>query len=198
MRAIEKLPVDRYQSAEVMADQLEEFATSRTGLRSEVLVISAMEHAGLLQPSEAVGSPAPAQRRRASVRRSVAGLAVIGTLAVSGGVALQATAARNGEEAGARPLELMPGSPGYLRVMATPWAEVWVDGQRVDVTPFARAIPLSAGTHYVTFVHPNAPVEKRAITIARGEVRTLDVVMTIAERDGVDGGAQGPRAERGK
>jgi serine/threonine-protein kinase len=82
--------------------------------------------------------------------------------------------------------------------MATPWAEVWVDGQRVDVTPFARAIPLSAGTHYVTFVHPNAPVEKRAITIARGEVRTLDVVMTIAERDGVDGGAQGPRAERGK
>jgi serine/threonine-protein kinase len=75
---------------------------------------------------------------------------------------------------------------------------VWVDGQRVDVTPFARAIPLSAGTHYVTFVHPNAPVEKRAIAIARGEVRTLDVVMTIAERDGVDGGAQGPRAERGK
>jgi serine/threonine-protein kinase len=66
-------------------------------------------------------------------------------------------------------------------VLATPWAEVWVDGQRIDVTPFARAIPLPGGTHYVTLVHPSAPVEKRTVSIPAGETRTVDVVMAVTE-----------------
>jgi hypothetical protein len=199
MRAIEKLPVDRFQSAEVMADQLEEIATSRTGLRSDRLVIQALEHAGLAEPSEAASGPPPAQRRRASVQRAIAGLAFLGAVAVGGGAAIQASATRDGEAAGARPLELTPPSPGFLRVLATPWAEVWVDGQRVDFTPFARAIPLAAGTHYLTFAHPNAPPEKRTIAIVKGEVRTVDVVMAVSGTTLFeDAGAQGPRAERGK
>ena len=62
------------------------------------------------------------------------------------GIALQATAHREGRRRRVRdPLELVPAAPGFLRVLATPWAEVWVDGQRIDVTPFARGIPLAAG-----------------------------------------------------
>jgi hypothetical protein len=198
MRAIEKLPVDRFQSADVMAEQLEEFATAHSGLRSEKLVVNALEHAGLV-PRTTQGTRAPALSRRASIRRAIAGLAVLGGAAVVGAAAIQATANREGEPAGVRPLELAPASPGYLRFLVTPWAEVWVDGQRVDVTPFARAIPLPAGRHYVTLVHPNAPIEKRTVSIATGETRVIDVVMAIAElapRD--DAGAQGPRAEREK
>jgi serine/threonine-protein kinase len=95
--------------------------------------------------------------------------------------------------AGTRPLELVPSAPGYLRVLATPWAEVWIDGQRVDTTPFARAIPLPPGMHYVTLVHPSAPVEKRTIAIAAGETRTIDVVLAVpdlAPKD--DAGAHEP------
>lgn len=199
MRAIEKLPVDRFQSAEVMAEQLEEFAMARSGLRSEKLVVNALEHAGLVAPRAAVGTREPAQSRRASVRRAIAGLGVLGGAAVVGGAAIQATTNREGEPAGARPLDLTPVSPGYLRVLATPWAEVWVDGQRVDVTPFARAIPLPAGKHYVTLVHPNAPIEKRTVSITTSETCTIDVVMAVGElapRD--DAGALGPHAEREK
>ncbi len=40
----------------------------------------------------------------------------------------------------------------------------------------------------MTLIHPSAPVEKRAVVIASGEVRTLDVVMALrdadSERDG--------------
>ncbi len=199
MRAIEKLPVDRFQSAEAMAEQLDEFATTRTGLRGEKLVVQALEHAGLAASSGAAAGPAPAQRRRASVRRAVAGLAVLGAVAVAGGAAIQTAATHDGEAAGARPLELTPAGPGYLRVLAAPWAEVWVDGQRVDFTPFARAIPLAAGTHYVTLVHPNAPMEKRTIAIAKGETRTVDVVMAVSATPVEDaGGAQGAHAEREK
>ncbi len=203
MRAIEKLPVDRFQSADVMAEQLEEIVTTRTGLRGERVVVQALEHAGLVPSQEAtVGAP-PALRRRASVRRAVAGLGVLGAIAVGGGVAIQESATHAGETAGARPLELTPAGPGFLRVLAAPWAEVWIDGQRVDFTPFARAIPLLPGVHYVTLVHPSAPVEKRTVTIARGETRTLDVVMALSALGAatsalVDDAGQPLRAERGR
>jgi len=199
MRAIEKLPADRFQTAEAFAQNLEELADARSGLRSEALVVSALEHASLVPPREGSGEAAPRERARASVRRAIAGLAVLGGVAIAGGIGLQATARREGQSAGSRPLELLPAAPGYLRVLATPWAEVWVDGQRVDVTPFARGIPLPPGTHYVTLVHPSAPVEKRAIVVASGETRTIDVVMGVSDltpRD--DAGATEPSAEREK
>ena len=157
----------------------------------------ALEYAGLVPAREGADTVAPRVRARESVRRAIAGLAVIGSLAVAGGIVIETTAQREGQAAGARPLELVPAAPGMLRVLATPWAEVWVDGQRVDVTPFARGIPLTPGTHYVTLVHPSAPVEKRTIVIVAGETRTLDVVMAVpdlAPKD--DGGGPEPSAER--
>jgi hypothetical protein len=199
MRAIEKLPADRFQTAEALAQNLEDLATARSGLRSEELVVRALEHAGLVPLREGSSEAAPRERARASVRRAIAGLAVLGAAAVAGGIVLQATAHREGLTAGSRPLEMLPSAPGYLRVLATPWAEVWVDGQRVDVTPFARGIPLPPGTHYVTLVHPNAPVEKRTLVVASGETRTIDVVMAISDlapREESD--AAEPRAQREK
>jgi hypothetical protein len=179
MRAIEKLPLDRFQTAESIAEGLEELATSRAGLRGEQLVVLALEHAGLVVAPDAASAEVPSRQKRASVRRSIGGLAFLGGLAVVGGTFVQTTARREGEAAGAHPLELVPPSQGFLRVLATPWAEVWVDGQRLDVTPFARAIPLPAGTHYVTLVHPSAPLEKRTVVIVSGETRTIDAVMAV-------------------
>jgi len=197
MRAIEKLPADRFQSAEDLAEQLDELAEARSGMHGDALVVRALEHAGLVAPVEGAASATPRESKRASVRRAIAGLAVIGALAVGGGIVIQGTAQRQGRAAGAQPLELVPASPGFLRVLATPWAEVWVDGQRIDVTPFARGIPLPPGTHYVTLVHPGAAVEKRTVAIASGETRTIDVVMAVpdlAPRE--DAGTSEPSAER--
>ncbi len=179
MRAIQKLPADRFPTAEAMAVELEELVTARSDLRGETLLVQALESAGLVSPSEAADGAVPARRKRASLRRAIVGLAVLGAACAAGASVLQVTTDRGGESAGARPLDLLPPSPGYLRVLATPWAEVWVDGQRVDVTPFARAIPLPEGTHYVTLVHPSAPLEKRTIAIVRGETRTIDAVMAV-------------------
>jgi serine/threonine-protein kinase len=199
MRAIEKLPADRFQSAEALAEELEELALSRWGLRSDRLVLRALEHAGLATASDATDAVTPKASKRASVRRATIGLAVLGAFAVAGGAVLQASAHREGQAAGEAPLELAPASPGFLRVLATPWAEVWVDGQRLDVTPFARGIPLPPGTHYVTLVHPNAPVEKRSVAIAAGETRTIDVVMAVPELSPkTDAGWSEPSAEKEK
>jgi eukaryotic-like serine/threonine-protein kinase len=181
MRAIEKRPADRFRSAEAFSERLEELAIARSGVRGEKLVVRALAHAGLVAAGETAGAAVPKPKTRASVRQATAGIAILGAVAIAGGGALQAAAHREGQAAGARPLELVPLAPGYLRVLATPWAEVWIDGQRVDETPSARRLPLSPGTHYVTLIHPNAPVEKRTISVASGETRTIDVVMAVPD-----------------
>jgi serine/threonine-protein kinase len=191
MRAIEKAPADRFQSAEAMAQQLEELATPRSGLSGDRMVIRALEAVGVVGHTNAGASAAPARRKQETLRRAIAGLAAIGAVVVAGGGALQASGHRRGDTGGASALELVPASPGYLRVLATPWAELWIDGQRIDVTPIARPIPLTAGLHYVTLVHPHAPIEKRTLSVAAGEVQTVDVVMAVGD-DAAPAGASVP------
>lgn len=121
-----------------------------------------------------------------SLSRVVFGFTVIAAVFVGGAVALEATNARARErDVGARPLELAPRHGGGLRVVATPWAHVSVDGQQVETTPFARPIPLAAGKHWVTLMHPEgaAPIE-REIEIVPGEVVTLDVTIPLLPEDG--------------
>ena len=167
-------------------------------MRGERLVTMALEHAGLVPVIAAEGAAALPIHSRASVRRAVAGLAVLGCFAIASGVGLQATAHREGQNAGVAPLELVPAAAGFLHVLATPWADVWVDGQHVETTPFARAIPLSPGTHYVMLVHPDAPTEKRVIAVTAGETRTLDVVMAVTDPSSTDEAGPQTSAERSK
>ncbi len=199
MRAIEKLPANRYATAEALAVELEEIASPGSGLRGDRHVMRALENAGLVSPAEAGPAAAPRRRRRSSTRRAIAGLAVLGGAALGGGALLQTASGSHRDPGDAPPLELAPAAPGFLRVLATPWAEIWIDGQRIDVTPLARAIPLASGTHYVTLVHPRAPVDKRAITVAPGETRTIDAIMAVPELLPKDEArAPQPSAERDK
>jgi eukaryotic-like serine/threonine-protein kinase len=94
-----------------------------------------------------------------------------------------------------------------LRVVASPWADVWVDGVKVDTTPFARSIPLTPEKHILTFKHPFAPDEERRIEPTAGETLSVDVTMQVEPGDaGVkDSGADAmaprthdPEVPRGK
>jgi serine/threonine-protein kinase len=84
----------------------------------------------------------------------------------------------------------MPAQAGFLRVVARPWAEVIVDGQRIDVTPFARPIPLAEGTHYVTLKHPTAGDERRVVKVTAGETIMLDVTMSVKGLTQADAGVE--------
>ena len=55
----------------------------------------------------------------------------------------------------------------------------------METTPFARAIPLPAGKHFVRLSHPDAPAVDREIDVVAGEIVMLDVTMTL-------GGPGGP------
>jgi serine/threonine-protein kinase len=182
MRAIEKLPGDRFQTAGALADELEGLAGIGCGLRSDKRTLRALAQSGVIPPTADESAAAqPIRRKRDPVRRALMGTAVLGAAVVSAAVFLQSTAPRSEDAAGVLPLELAPANPGFLRVLATPWAEVWVDGQQVETTPFARPIPLRPGMHYLALVHPKAPVERRTVEIASGETKTLDVLMSVGE-----------------
>src|SRR5262249_26282915 len=64
---------------------------------------------------------------------------------------------------------------GYLRVVANPWAEVWVDGKKLETTPVARRLSVAAGMHKVEFKNPFFQTETREITVLRDETTNLRV-----------------------
>jgi eukaryotic-like serine/threonine-protein kinase len=185
-RCLEKMPSDRFFSASELALALDAVLADAGG-SSRDQILRALADAGLVDGG-AKSAPEPPPSRalataRAPLQPAVLGLILCSALIIGGGVVLQWAAWREGAGAAARGrstrLELAPAQAGFLRVVAEPWAHVIVDGQRVETTPFARAIPLPAGTHYVRLEHPNARTERRTVQLAPGETVLLDVKLEI-------------------
>lgn len=73
-----------------------------------------------------------------------------------------------------------PGSEkARVRVLAHPWADVYVDGQLVDTTPVGHPLLLSPGRHEIVFRHPRASEQRRSIEVAPGEALTVEVEMPV-------------------
>lgn len=53
---------------------------------------------------------------------------------------------------------------GTLNLNALPWAEVWLDGERVGETPLGD-LPVTIGSHEIIFRHPQLGEQRRATTV---------------------------------
>ena len=192
MSCLEKNPEDRPANAGVLAEQLEAFVRARTEASFAELAVAALI-AARLRPAE-----------RSTVRvRSVSRALVPrpwnshwtllgGTAALLAGLGAVRLAARAeaAEPSGlAVPTATRVVGGGEVRVLATPWAEVSIDGHLVDVTPVASPIALAAGAHYLAFAHPAAPTELRRIVLKAGESVTVDVTMAVPGALGLGGPA---------
>jgi hypothetical protein len=192
MKLLQRNPADRHASARELAEELAAFLRGFSGASPQRLVVSALSEAGYVKEEGSRRIDTKAARRSEiaiqSLRHVVLGFVGIGAAFVllAGASELVARDSRTVRAAGEKPLELAPAKAGSLHVLATPWAEVAVDGQYVDTTPFARAIPLAPGPHFVTLTHPNAKPENRAIVVRSDEQVTVDVTLEV---EGVDAGA---------
>lgn len=64
-------------------------------------------------------------------------------------------------EAAARPATpKAPRGRGWLELRVHPWAEVWVDGRKMGVTP-VEPIELTAGRHQLRLTNPDAAIERK-------------------------------------
>ncbi len=200
LHCLEKMPSDRFHTTGELVVALKRVLENLGEATPHVLVAQQLAAAGLvvdelLGESEApISLPSP---RPFPLWQAAGGLLPLAALAVAGGLVIQ-YGLPHGNEAGARGhtprLELAPEDAAHLHVVAQPWAHVDVDGQRVDTTPFARAIPLAPGRHYVRLAHPNAPDERRTVDVTAGETVLLDVQMMVALPPDPDAGAPAPSA----
>jgi serine/threonine-protein kinase len=195
MRCIEKLPGDRFATAREVASSLQSILRAETTAPTEEIIAAELVRGKFVSelPAHRRGSQQslvidPSRAPLWPVLRGFLGFLLV---AIAGGFAIQMQAGRAEADASGKkgPLELVPSRAGFLRVVARPWAEVVVDGQRIDVTPFARPIPLAGGTHYVTLKHPKANDERRVVKVTPGETVMLDVTMGLKGTTPADAGA---------
>ena len=183
-RCLEKMPSDRFDSSLEACTILEAAARELGAAPTPPLLRDTLIRARLVEGSLPKGlNPKQAQAVEGRVGVAVGGLFVALALVLTGGASIQllsskAVGSSVAAQAGRR-LELLPAGRAFLRVVAHPWAHVIVDGQEVEITPFARPVPLSAGSHYVRLEHPNAPVERRTIELTPGETLLLDVTLKV-------------------
>jgi serine/threonine-protein kinase len=183
---LQKVPADRHGSARELRSALEQVYALSSSLPRRHAISLALARARLIErpppvdrEQQDLASVPVARPSIASAVRMLLGMLV---LIVLGGALIHVAFRAEMEgsaSVGRSPLELVPASSGAVRVLARPWAHVVVDGQFVETTPFARAIPLAPGTHHVTLKHPAAPDERRTVRLAPGERVVLDVTMRV-------------------
>ena len=64
---------------------------------------------------------------------------------------------------------------GGIKVLAYPWAKIYIDGEYVETTPTSKIIKLPVGEHKITFSHPNFPSVTRKVNIKENETREIVV-----------------------
>lgn len=184
-RCLEKLPSDRIGSASELASELRQSLAEVWDGTPEQAILSALAGAGLAEAKAAPQKPALRVARRTSLGSVALGLFLIGLGVVASGYVLRrAFGPAEASRRAAAPLSTPGAEAAELRVVAHPWAHVFVDGQQRETTPFARPIELSPGTHYIRLEHPNAVAERRTVTMAAGEAVLLEVDMKVLAPQG--------------
>ncbi len=66
-----------------------------------------------------------------------------------------------------------PTGPAVIRLVALPWADVFIDDQKVGTTPIFRTTTLPAGRHTLRLVNPNFPALSRVLQLQSGQSEEL-------------------------
>jgi len=66
---------------------------------------------------------------------------------------------------------------GGLFVECLPWAEVHVDGEKVETTPMTKPLTLAEGEHTIKLINEDYPVYTKVIQVAQGKVTRISVLL---------------------
>ncbi len=178
-RCLEKLPADRIGSAAELAAGLRAALSESWDGPPESAILALLASLGLGEVKTSAARKPHRETPRTSLVSITLGFLVITLgIVVSGYGLRRAFGPAEASRRAAAP-EAAPVGAAELRVVAHPWAHVFVDGQQRETTPFARPIRLTPGTHYIRLEHPAAPPERRTLTLSAGEAVLLEVNMKV-------------------
>ncbi|MEO8703181.1 MAG: hypothetical protein ABI867_24255, partial [Kofleriaceae bacterium] len=163
-KCLEKQPRDRWRSAQHMVMALERFLAKHVEMNHHgrlVLFLRANNVITELEAEEYLNSQAlggekggalPNMQARHAVRSGLVAHAVtFGVLALIIGLIhvapLQATPVTSADTGTAEP------GRGFVKINATPWANITIDETRKLSTPLGRPIELGEGAHRIVFTH---------------------------------------------
>jgi hypothetical protein len=74
----------------------------------------------------------------------------------------------------------VPLPKGVIHINASPWAEVWIDGEKAGETPLGN-LPIAIGPHEIVFKHPELGEQRHAATVMAGTPARLSVDLTKSQ-----------------
>ena len=191
-RCMEKLPSNRYPSAQALASDLEEFLKTRVAGSYNARLVRFLKDEGVLDAETAgeILDRGGAYERPGEAKRTLlAQLARVNAIVLAGvligGLVIQVVSPGPGSagEAAVTAPTVDPGT-AYLRVIADPWAEVWVDGRRLDTTPVDRRLPVPAGRRWLKLVNPYYREHVEQLDLRPEELREVKVRLEAAAAPG--------------
>jgi serine/threonine-protein kinase len=189
MRCLAKEPCDRYLATGDLRRELDDFVTDRISMNYAGRMTSFLFHNELISRDEAETFVNPKSLDDAELIREDSGLpaplklktivGVQGVVSVSILLWILLVSALVGVD----PLTVVSPLPdGHLKVVAWPWAELYIDGVYVDTTPVARSFSLPPGIHELTFMNPYFPTIRRKVLIESSNPKKIRVNLTSRQR----------------
>ncbi len=175
LRCLAKEPIDRWKSTADLRRALESFVAPRVNMHYSGRLLTYLYHTKIITASETetfvpkdtlmdkqllredAGMPPPLKLGTIVKVQGALGMAMLVWILL---VHLLSSMASS-QSAAATSV----GPPGALKVVAWPWAKIYIDGAYADTTPVARSFSLSPGIHKVTLKNPYFFSETRKVLI---------------------------------
>jgi eukaryotic-like serine/threonine-protein kinase len=164
LKCMAKEPDDRYTSTGDLRREIESCLSRRVKMNYSGRIVTYLFHKGLVEGDEARTFVQPKVLEESDLIREDENLPpalsvkMIGAIQAILGCSLLLwiltvnMVAGPGNEAAAA---VASGPPGALKVVAWPWAKIYIDGAYVETTPVARSFSLSPGIHEVVLKNPH-------------------------------------------
>jgi serine/threonine-protein kinase len=178
-RCMQKAPRDRWRSTQDLVLALERFLARRVEMNYHARLVQFLKNTGVVTPEEAaeylkeISPQEPNKATRQLVRRvaavngSIVGAVALTALLIE--VAPVGIPPVEARRAAAMPTMVAPAPRPRVQLVAHPWAEIWVDGKLVDITPTATPIDVEAGPHIIVLRNPYFAELKKEVTVPPGE-----------------------------
>ncbi len=212
LRLLAKRPADRFEKTEEVVTELARFLETRVDslddlstLHRRVLARAGVidERRGIREEPGNVRAPVvrqgPVRIRAVPFTPTLVGIALAAFAMFAGGGYIQWKLGGIREHEAPKPLAAASADgldTAKIRVLVRPWAEIVLDGKRVDVTPLARPLSVRPGRHVILLQHPLV-TERRVVEVGNGQMVTLDIALNVPSPNNADEFLPPPTAPSG-